>query len=259
MSEFFSLSVSTVLFRPYVFIFLLMYLTAAWFKVGARKAVLFTLSAWVIAYISESSSIRNGIPFGMYCYIPSTTGRELWVCGVPFMDSLSFTFLSYASWSTARALLSPSSGRGLGFRFDSESNRFSPGVVLLGALLFMLIDVVIDPLSLRGDRWFLGRIYYYPTPGPYFGVTIANFVGWFVVGLLSLGVWGVIDRRLADKAQTPRPPALDLWGPALYYIVLLFNLSMTFYIGEPNIGWAGVFMFLPVTVILAFKMGGRAV
>ncbi len=73
-------------------------------------------------------------------------------------------------------------------------NRFSFGTIFLGALLFMLIDVVIDPLSFRGDRWFLGKIYYYPDGGAYFGVTISNFIGWFIVGFVTLVVWGVIDR-----------------------------------------------------------------
>ena len=43
-------------------------------------------------------------------------------------------------------------------------------VIGLTCLLFMLIDVVIDPVALRGDRWFLGQIYGYPDPGVYFGV-----------------------------------------------------------------------------------------
>ncbi len=261
MPETLRLFFSTIWLRPYVFVFLIIYLAAALFKVGPRKAILFTLSGWFIAYFSEFSSIRNGIPFGMYHYIPSTVGREIWVWGVPFMDSLSFTFLAYSSWSMARVLLSPSMGMGLSFYFrESESgrrkdaDRFSWDVILTGALLLMLIDVVIDPLALRGDRWFLGRIYYYPVPGAYFGVTIANFVGWFIVGLATLTVWRFIDRRMKGLFVMSGFPTLDLWGPALYYIVLVFNLSMTFYIGEYALGWAGVFIFMPVTAMFFLKL-----
>ena len=56
--------------------------------------------------------------------------------------------------------------------------------------------MVIDPVALRGDRWFLGKIYYYPDPGLHFGVPFANYVGWAVVGLISLAIYFPLDRRL---------------------------------------------------------------
>jgi uncharacterized membrane protein len=257
-----SLFLSTLAFRPYVFIFLLIYLAASSCKLGVKRTFFFTLSAWLIAYVSEFSSVRTGIPFGLYHYIPCTTDCELWICGVPFMDSLSFTFLSYTSWATARVLLSPSEGKGLKFVLVEGKgiNRFSWSIILLGAFLMMLLDVVIDPLSLRGDRWFLGKIYYYPVPGAYFGVTIANFIGWFVVGAVTMTLWGFMDRRIRDgMAAKAGPATLDLWGPALYYIILLFNLVMTFYIGEVALGLVGVLIFLPVTAALLLKLTGRRV
>jgi len=258
------LFISTVAFRLYVFIFLAMYLTASVYKVGPKKTILFTLSAWFIAYLSEFSSVRNGIPFGLYHYIPSTVDRELWIFGIPFMDSLSFTFLAYASWATARALVSPASGSGMYFRLDEDLRggsgigRFSFRVVFLAALLQMLLDVVIDPLTLRGDRWFLGKIYYYPEPGAYFGVTIANFVGWFIVSFVTLSFWGIIDRRVKGLYVLSFFPTLDFLGPALYFIMLVFNLAMTFWIGEYALGWAGVFIFLPVTVMLIYRVMGAS-
>lgn len=42
----------------------------------------------------------------------------------------------------------------------------------------MLLDVVLDPLAVQGDRWFLGRVFYYPGGGDYFGVPLVNFAGW---------------------------------------------------------------------------------
>ncbi len=48
--------------------------------------------------------------------------------------------------------------------------------------MMMLLDVVIDPLAVRGDRWFLGRVFDYPSGGVYFGVPLSNFAGWLLVG-----------------------------------------------------------------------------
>ena len=79
-------------------------------------------------------------------------------------------------------------------------------VFALTAFLFAFIDMVIDPVALRGDRWFLGKIYYYPDPGRHFGVPFANYVGWAVVGLISLAVYFPLDRRLPPSFALGRSP-----------------------------------------------------
>ena len=45
------------------------------------------------------------MPFGLYHYTGETAGRELHLSNVPFFDSLSFTFLAYASLGLAGQLL----------------------------------------------------------------------------------------------------------------------------------------------------------
>jgi uncharacterized membrane protein len=103
--------------------------------------------------------------------------------------------------------------------------------------------IVIDPLALRGYRWFLGQIYGYPEPGVYFGVTLSNFGGWFLV---SLGLIGVLQLIITRAPASPwwdwgrrRFPSQTLLGPGLYLGILGFNLTMTFLIGETCLGWVG--------------------
>jgi uncharacterized membrane protein len=99
------LLIGTLALRPYVFGFLVAFLLAGAFDLGWRRTLLF--GAWVgpIAWLAEFSSTRTGIPFGLYHYTGSTRGQELFIADVPFMDSLSFTFLAYASFCLARASL----------------------------------------------------------------------------------------------------------------------------------------------------------
>ena len=125
----------------------------------------------------------------------------------------------------------------------------------LTCLLFMLIDVVIDPVALRGDRWFLGQIYGYPDPGVYFGVPLANFAGWFVVGLIAMTGYRSLDRRPGLLPALPHAiPAREvLLGCGLYYGVLLFNVFMTFWIGEWFLGLAGCLLYIPVTALAILK------
>ena len=205
------LLVGTLLLRPYVFGFLVVFLLAAAADLGARRTLLFAGWVWPLAWLAEASSTRTGIPFGLYHYTGATRGQELYIADVPLMDSLSFTFLAYASFCLARAALARS----------APSRALT---ALLAGVLMMALDVVIDPIAVRGDRWFLGRIFYYPAGGVYFGVPLSNFVGWVVVGAAGVGGYLYLSGGHAGRGCWP--------GVGLYYAVLGFNLAVTAWIGE---------------------------
>ena len=91
--EIFDILFSTVLLRPYVFVLLGFYLIAGGFQLGLKRIAAFTILAYFIAFISEYTSTRIGIPYGLYHYTGETHGKELFISNVPFMDSLSYSFL----------------------------------------------------------------------------------------------------------------------------------------------------------------------
>jgi uncharacterized membrane protein len=256
--ELLRLFVSTIVLRSYVFVFLVLYLLAASRSMGWRRTALFTGLTWLLAFLAEYSSVRIGVPFGLYVYLENTRGQELYLANVPFMDSLSFTFLAYVSYALALALCLPirRSAHGGHRLIDLARVRDSWGVWLLAVCLFVWIDVVIDPAAVRGDRWFLGKIFYYPDGGLYFGVPVSNFVGWGVVGGSAIGLFQWCDRRFWPD-RTIRPL---LSSAGLYYLILGFNLGVTFWIGEPLLGMVGVLIHLPVLLMLVVRVGlaGRA-
>ncbi|MBI4840123.1 MAG: carotenoid biosynthesis protein [candidate division NC10 bacterium] len=272
MAEIPRLLLGSLLLRPYVFAFLLLHLLGASALLGWRRTGAFTLITWGVAFAAEHSSIRTGIPFGWYYYIPATATRELWIAGVPFFDSLSFAFLLVASYGLAWFLLAggrpwcnfgfrisdfglqdPKSGYPLGVRHPtSEMSRRGVAPrprrmrhLALASLLFVLVDVVIDPVALRGDRWFLGQLYGYPEPGIYFGVPLANFLGWGVVGGTATALYHAWERRL-PPASVARFEGRAVLCPALYFLVLAFNLAITFALGEWRLLLCGVLLTLPV-------------
>src|SRR5438046_10653096 len=176
----------TFTLRPYVFAFLVLFLAASCADLGWRRTLAFGGSVWPVAWLAEFASTRIGVPFGLYHYTGITRGRELYVANVPFMDSLSFTFLAYASFCLARAALA---GR--------RVPRWTPALVT--GVLMTALDMVIDPLAVRGDRWSLARTLYHPDGGAYFGVPLLNFAGWTIVGAVSVGIYLV--------AGAARPPS----------------------------------------------------
>ncbi|MBI3456266.1 MAG: carotenoid biosynthesis protein [Candidatus Rokubacteria bacterium] len=234
------LVLGSLLLRPYVFALLALYLAAAVAEWGWRRAAAFTLLASGLAFVAEFSSTRIGLPFGLYRYTGVTQGHELYLANVPFFDPLSFAFLAYASLGLARLVL----------RRWRETRRVP--LIVASGLLMLGLDLVIDPLAVRGDRWFLGRIFYYPEPGRYFGVPIANFVGWAVLGALIAGIWLAVGTRFGGG-----PPRWARYLPGrpyhavlLYYLVLAFNLVITAAVAESALFWAGVALHLPLAVIV---------
>lgn len=252
----------TILLRPYVFAFLAAFLFSAIALIGWPRTWRFWLISWMTAFVCEYSSTRNGIPFGWYHYNGSTVGQELYVSNIPFMDSISFSFLLFASYTLALMLLLPMAQdhRGPGLRLPrlsfAPAERTSWPVFILTVLFFAFIDMVIDPVALRGDRWFLGKIYYYPSGGSYFGITLANFLGWFFVCAAILRVFALFDRFLKPSNANGRLAyRFKALAPAgLYFGILGFNLFMTFWIGERQLGVVGSIIILPLIVFLLVKL-----
>ena len=219
----------------------------------------FLVLGYLISWAAEFASIHWGFPFGEYLYIPATVDRELWggrgaLHGFPVLclSGLCQLFPGVAG-------VDP--GRWEGRRFSLEPEAALKGSwrpVILGAVLMVTLDIVIDPLALRGYRWFLGQIYGYPESGVYFGIPLSNFGGWFLVSLGLIGVLQLIITR------APASPRWDwgrrrfafqaLLGPGLYLGILGFNLTMTFLIGETCLGWVGIFIYLPFLSWLALNL-----
>ena len=216
------LLLGTLLLRPYVLGFLAAFAVAGTRDLGWRRMLLFGACVSPLVWLAEMSSTRTGIPFGLYHYTGETRGRELFLADVPVMDPLSFAFLAYASFCLARETL--------------RGRQVGPfGLAVATGVLMMVVDVVIDPAALRGDRWFLGRVFFYAEEGVYFGVPLSNFVGWLLVGAAGSGLYLAVTRARPRPGVGGRADAYGhrpAAGIALYYAVLAFNLAVTAWIEE---------------------------
>ena len=257
------LLLATIALRPYVFVFLAAFLAISTINFGWRTTLLYLLMTYCVALACEFSSIHNGFPFGLYHYTSATRGHELWVAGVPFFDSLSFTFLGFASYTVALMLTAPLYRRGWDLRLlDTWEIRRAPRVWLMAALFMVMIDMVVDPLSVLGERWFLGHIFWYDPAGPHFGVPISNYLGWYFVAAISIAIFQALDSwvnrgRGKPFGALPGLPSRALLGPLLYLGIAGFGITMLFVIRAPEIGWSGAFIFAPF-IALALHLITRA-
>ncbi|MBS0299891.1 MAG: carotenoid biosynthesis protein [Proteobacteria bacterium] len=254
----FDVAIDTIIMRPYVFSFFAVFLLACVPHVGWRKTLIFAIVGYLIAFTSEKLSITTGFPYGWYYYIDDTSQRELWVWGVPFFDSLSYVFLTYCSYTTALFILSPLAAKGADLiTLETRTIRQSWAALVLGAFLQTFLDIIIDPVALQGDRWFLGQIYGYYENGLHFGVPVSNYAGWLLTSFVLVAAFQWIDRKRDDTA--PRGvfamPFRSLLGPVLYLSVLIFNWAVTLWIGEYLIALTGILIFtLPIVMVIVLAI-----
>jgi len=125
----------------------------------------------------------------------------------------------------------------------------------MAALVMTMVDWVVDPLSVLGDRWFLGRIFWYDPPGPHFGVPISNYLGWYFVAAISIAIFQALDSRLNAGGEKPYGalpnfPSRALLGPLLYCGIVGFGITMLFHVDAPTIAWASIFVYAPFLTLI---------
>lgn len=220
--------------RPYVFGFLVAFLFLGIRRWGVARTLVWLMVGYGIAWASEALSIRTGFPYGWYFYKYENLTRDILVAGVPFWDSLSYTFLIFAGYTVTQ------------YRWL----RLSPAATaMVGGAATMILDIMIDPVSNLGERWFLGSIYYYPTGGAHFGVPISNYIGWFFVSWLVISVFQRFECQMPTHQKRP----LNFLYPAFYLAIGAFNTAIAFWIDAPAIGIANTVILVIVGIVLFAK------
>lgn len=256
--------------RPYVTLFMAFFMALSWLEQGWTRTLLWVASSYLIALAAEWGSINHGIPFGFYAYHYEALSKDLVILGVPFFDTLSFSFLSYVSFSFAQFFMSPLSLRGWDVqRVTSSAVRQAWPTVLLGAFLMVVVDLIVDPIANLGAFWFLGNIYHYPDPGVHFGVTFANYCGWFVVALMTILVNRWIDqwliKRKGGAPHLPYFPAKGLFAPLFWEGIVGFQLGVTWWValsGQPGLdadrtllqAVTGSYLLAPILILAVIQV-----
>ena len=93
-------------------------------------------------------------------------------------------------------------------------------------------------------------------PGEYFHIPLTNFAGWVFVAAVTLTCFAALNSWIDSKipAQNKQVPGQALLGPGLYFGVLIFNLGVTFYIGEFLLGVSGIIISLGIFALVFFKV-----
>ncbi len=155
------------------------------------------VAVYVASLGSELLGTAWGIPFGAYRYT-SLLGVK-WLGLVPVLIPLSWFFMAVPSYGLARRA--------------SGDRRWLR--LLAGSLLLLAWDLVLDPAMSEVTRYWV-----WAERGPYYGMPLTNLFGWYVTGLVLMGVLEVTGGRSWLDRVSP------VWLGGFYVANLVLPLGL---------------------------------
>lgn len=201
-----------------------------------RRGLFFISLSFFIGLVAEIEGVKHGTVFGgQYVY----KEMAFMIKGVPLIVPFYWAAFIYTGYSIVNSFLEwmykekPSIKNNLLFLL--------PILIILDGDLVVAIDLFMDPLEVRAGSWT------WLNGGPYFGVPIGNFVGWFFVTILTTTIFRVFEYF---KPYKPKVNPTIYLIPVLGYGVLCISFLVTaLSIGLQSLALIGSFLMMPVTVI----------
>jgi uncharacterized membrane protein len=155
-------------------------------RVGTRWVVACG-ACYVISLTAELLGTTYGVPFGAYSY--SRALGPMWLERVPVIIPLSWFLMALPSYAIAQRF------------FEGTWQR-----IVCGSLLLLAWDLVLDPAMSYVTKYWV-----WAESGPYFGMPLLNLFGWFVTGLVLLGVLELLEVGRWTE-QLPRSAWVTLYA-----------------------------------------------
>lgn len=217
----------TIVRRWYAVAFIIAFFWAASSEIGWKRALRFWLIASTVAMIFEYTSTHSGFPYGKYEYTGLTRGDEIYLSNVPVFVPLAHAVLMWAGRSIAI----------VGFRATTRT-----AIPWLAALATVMVDLVVDPVSLHGRDWFLGDMYRWEVAKGYLGVPLWNFLGWYFVAFLVFFVDEALDVGRERSFDAVR-------GVGLALGVMVFNVLIALGIRQWRVALSGILITVAVVAM----------
>ena len=170
---------------------------------GAWTAWLSFLAVVVISFSGEALGVATGLVFGNYYYPDGPLGPLL--LGVPPLIQLQYFAMAYASLMVARSIG--------GVLTTAARGWWLVAVSAMAAFGMTLLDLASDPWHATVLQQWIWR-----DGGPYFGIPLHNFFGWFFETLAFLLVVQALlnSQKALTKISEVKPRGFWLQGVMLY-------------------------------------------
>jgi len=210
--------------------------------------LVFTLLCALIGNATENLSVATGFPFGHYQFL-ELMGPKLF--NVPVLLGLAYVGMAYVSWTVARIIV--------GNRSASISRSQILTLPLVASFIMVAWDLAQDPVwgtILGAWKWRDG--------GPWFGVPVSNYFGWYLNVFLIYLAFATCLRRLLPT--TPGEHRPTLWPPVIFYAICATgNVLQVFARSAPEVEydatgklWRTADILAASALVSIFAMGGFA-
>lgn len=190
---------------------------------GWRNIIAFLLITIVVSFTLEALGVATGWVFGSYYYTDNLGPKIL---GVPPMIQAGYTAMGYASLMTARVIL--------GMKQAPIKLGSILALCILGTFIMVSWDVAMDPYqSTSSGDWI------WTQGGPYFGIGLHNYVGWFVTVFLFMFIYHLYARKYPEKVLTEVKNNKYFWSqPTLYYGLMAMGIIIVPWVGGVSLPYA---------------------
>jgi putative membrane protein len=166
---------------------------------GRRGSAVFAALCVGIGALAETLSLRTGFPFGRY-HFTGVMGPK--VLDLPVLLALAYLGMGYISWTLASLI--------------ARNRLFA--TPLLGSAIMTAWDLSMDP------HWAtLYQAWIWHDGGPYFGVPLSNFVGWYATAYIYFQGFALYCRA---RPKPPLPRRLEI-APILMYVICAWGNLLT--------------------------------
>ena len=185
--------------------------------IGFRWGLILIAFFGIFPIIVEAIGITTGLPYGEF-YYSDWMGAKIFGL-VPWSVAFAFAPLIFGSLTISTKLV-----------HDWKLQ------IILSSIILVLVDMVLDPAAVVLSIWV------WLVPGPYYGIPVSNYTGWFLTAFIaSLILYQTIQRIEGVQREIPIKVSSSLF------------ISLAFWTGFSV--WTGLLIPIGIGIILTMLNG----
>ena len=207
------------------------------FTLTYGRALFFLILAMGVGFAAETIGTNYGIFFGGdYTYL----NYKLLIFGVPPAVIFYWAIFIFIGYSISNSFLYWAHRRKP--RKRSKNIGLLAMLILLDGILVVAIDIFMDPLSVYAGHWA------WADPGPYFGVPLGNFLGWFLVTIIVTGIFRLFE-YIKPQVQHKIKKSVFIIPVIIYSLICFQYIIMALNDDLPSVLLIGIFAMIPIIIV----------